>query len=212
MEGINMNVFRQLRDKRRAMQDGTKRSASNFVTSTKNNLAKKTVVQEKPIVSDIQTGMDQLQLDNRKVTVKQNKPVSLNMLNGNTKIVSNTMKKNNTLVTKYNTGDTIVSGVIRDKNNPNNAELHQYRIKKQSAEEPDFDNLPVPSLNKKQPVDFEMKDVFVNTIKNNKLTKGTRIMMDNEVIHAKEAMESGIYVLWTSKSVNIKFNSRKWVK
>jgi hypothetical protein len=180
MDSINMNVFKQLRDKRKE-QDGSKRSASNV-------LAKPKSLKYPLKTSDIQPKPKQQE----------------NIINSSyqPKIISNTVNKNNTLVTKYNTGDTIISGLVRDKNNPNNAELHQYRVKKQVAEEPDFDNLPIPSMNKKQPVDFEMKDLFVDTLKKNKLTKGTRIMMDNEVIHAKEAMESGIYVLWTSKSVN----------
>jgi hypothetical protein len=187
MECINMNVFKQLRDKKREQEAGlSKRSTSNAIAKT----TKKSPVRTTDLVS------------------KQAKPVAKIDKSGigfgvQPKIVSNTVNKNNTLVTKYNTGDTIISGMVRDKQNPNNAELHQYRVKKQAAEEPNFDNLPIPTMNKKQPVDFEMKDMFVDTLKKNKLTQGTRIMMDNEVIHAKEAIESGIYVLWTSKSVNL---------
>ena len=42
--------------------------------------------------------------------------------------------------------------------------------------------------------------VLVNTVKQNRLTKGTQGMMDNERLHAQEAIESGIYVTWSTQS------------
>ncbi len=47
------------------------------------------------------------------------------------------------------------------------------------------------------------KDIMINNIKQNKLSQGTKIMFDNEKLHAEEAMESGIYVTWCSKDVKI---------
>ena len=42
--------------------------------------------------------------------------------------------------------------------------------------------------------------VLVNTVKQNRLTRGTQEMMDNERLHAQEAIESGIYVTWSTIS------------
>lgn len=103
---------------------------------------------------------------------------------------------------------TTIAGYVRDKNNPNKGELHAYQVKKTSAEQPNFnfnEDQPLPTTlkgNKTSPLDPQMKDLFVDTLKKNKLTEGTRIMMDNEVVHAKEAIESGIYVTWGSKNVS----------
>lgn len=50
------------------------------------------------------------------------------------------------------------------------------------------------------------KDAIVKGIKQNKMSLGLKVMMDNEKIHAEEAMESGIYITWCSKDV--KFNKK----
>jgi len=46
------------------------------------------------------------------------------------------------------------------------------------------------------------KDIMVNNLKQNKLSLGAKIMMENEKIHAQQAIESGIYVTWCSKDVS----------
>jgi hypothetical protein len=72
----------------------------------------------------------------------------------------------------------------------------------------DFNNQPFPiknasltnatNVNKAKSTYEEVKDVIVKTVKKNKLTHGTQQMMDNERIHAEEAIQSGIYITWSS--------------
>lgn len=45
------------------------------------------------------------------------------------------------------------------------------------------------------------KNVIVSSLKQNQISLGTRIMFENEKLHAQEAIESGIYVTWCSKDV-----------
>ena len=53
----------------------------------------------------------------------------------------------------------------------------------------------------------QVKEVFLNGINLNKMTLGTKIMMENEKTHALEAIESGIYVTWqSSKNTNLYTN------
>lgn len=46
----------------------------------------------------------------------------------------------------------------------------------------------------------EYANAMMTNLKLNKLTSGTQIMMDNEKLHASEAIESGIYVTWSSNN------------
>lgn len=55
------------------------------------------------------------------------------------------------------------------------------------------------------------KDVMVDTIKQNKLTLGTKVMMENERAHAQEAIETGIYVTWCSKDVSVFYCCLKFI-
>ncbi len=54
-------------------------------------------------------------------------------------------------------------------------------------------------LQKKKVVE-EYASAIMTNLKLNKLSPGTQQMMDNEKLHANEAIESGIYVSWSSSS------------
>jgi hypothetical protein len=112
---------------------------------------------------------------------------------------------NSKVVIKTNTKDNskLVTGLVRDKDNPNKAELHQYKIKTTSQAEPELylNNSNSRKIAKKQTEESKMiTNVILNTVKSNKLTWGIKKMMENERVHAKEAIECGIYVTWTSKA------------
>lgn len=80
------------------------------------------------------------------------------------------------------------------------------KVKKtQPIEKIDFglsDNSSQVELFNKQLANMQ-KDIMVNSLKQNKLTMGTKIMMENERVHALEAIETGIYVTWCSKDVKL---------
>jgi hypothetical protein len=46
----------------------------------------------------------------------------------------------------------------------------------------------------------EYASAIMTNLKLNKLSSGTQLMMENEKMHANEAIESGIYVSWSSSS------------
>ncbi len=47
---------------------------------------------------------------------------------------------------------------------------------------------------------FQSVDLIVKNLKMNKISKGTQIMMDNENLHALEAIQCGVYITWSSQS------------
>lgn len=101
-------------------------------------------------------------------------------------------------IDKSNT--TVITALVKDKDNHNKAELMQYKVKttKQNDSDLEFNSKQVQIVDKA--VQQIQKDIIMNSVKSNKLSVGTRIMMDNELKHAKEALECGIYVTWTSKN------------
>jgi hypothetical protein len=59
---------------------------------------------------------------------------------------------------------------------------------------------PVSSVNsvKSNPNNRVTTDMIINSVINNKMTFGTNQMMENERLHAEEAIDSGIYITWSS--------------
>lgn len=104
---------------------------------------------------------------------------------------------------------TTIIGKHKDLNDPSKEVVSKFTVSKTSQadnSEFDWENRPLPTTKKdKEMMDIEQKmskDLILDNLKRNKVSKGTQIMMDNEVVHAKEAIECGIYVNWTSKNVN----------
>lgn len=92
---------------------------------------------------------------------------------------------------------TKIFGKVTDENNKDT--YHMYEVATKKADKVDIHN----DLQKKNPFSGEeqemIKKVFINGINSNKLTLGTKIMMDNERTHAMEAIDSGLYINWTSR-------------
>lgn len=192
-----MNVFRKLKVEK-------KNSISNNVSNKANNIKSK-----EPSFENV----------NNKIAIKSH----LNTIPINAKVDKNTINNNlsndlsfkanindkNVLVVKNNkTKETLVAGVLKDDdNNSNKGQMHTFQIKTRKHDMPNFDDLPINKnslISKEQQLlDLTTKNMFVDILKKNKLTFGTKQMMDNDLIHAKEAIESGIYITWTSKSVNL---------
>ena len=111
------------------------------------------------------------------------------------------MKNNNLLVRNNQTGITSITGQYRG--NKNELVTANYKVKTVSGNMPtvnwdNFQNVAHTGMTSKE------KDFFVNTVTNNKLSFGTTQMMNNEILHAHEAIESGIYISWESKDVSFK--------
>lgn len=141
--------------------------------------------------------MDYKTFKNKVDSYNQNDKIQMDKLNQNfddMKLdIDNPMFPRDSKVTK-------IFGKVTDKNNKES--YHGYEIATRKADEIDLGT----DISKKSPFSKEdneiIKQVFVNGIKNNKMTLGTKIMMDNERTHAIEAIESGIYVNWVSKNGN----------
>ena len=118
-----------------------------------------------------------------------------------------TINKNGVITRTNGSGITTVQALVNNPKNKNQPEAWQYKIRTKKMEDPDLD-INANSLQKKQQaMSVEEKQmakmagkVLVNTVKQNRLTKGTQGMMDNERLHAQEAIESGIYVTWSTQS------------
>ena len=117
------------------------------------------------------------------------------------------VSKNGVITRTNNTGITTIQAMVKNPKNPNAPEAWQYKIKTQKMESPNLDIDAHQLQSKKQSMNPQEKHlakmtgrVLVNTVKNNRMTKGTQGMMDNERLHAQEAIESGIYVTWSTIS------------
>ena len=117
------------------------------------------------------------------------------------------VSKNGVITRTNNTGITTIQAMVKNPKNPNAPEAWQYKIKTQKMESPNLDIDAHQLQSKKQSMNPQEKQlakmtgrVLVNTVKNNRMTKGTQGMMDNERLHAQEAIESGIYVTWSTIS------------
>ena len=122
--------------------------------------------------------------------------------------------KTNTVISKTgvitrtnNSGITTLQAMVKNPKNPNAPEAWQYKIRTKKMESPNLDIDTKQLQAKKQNMSAQDKQlakmtgrVLVNTVKNNRMTKGTQGMMDNERLHSQEAIESGIYVTWSTIS------------
>lgn len=121
---------------------------------------------------------------------------------------TNTVVSKNGIITRTNgSGITTIQAMVNNPNNKNAPEAWQYKIRTQKMEDPDLDIDTQQLEAKKSKMSAQEKQlakmtgrVLVNTVKNNRMTKGTQGMMDNERLHAQEAIESGIYVNWSTIS------------
>ena len=121
---------------------------------------------------------------------------------------TNMVVSKNGVITRTNgTGITTIQAMVNSPNNKNAPEAWQYKIRTQKMEDPDLDIDAQQLQAKKSKMSAQEKQlakmtgrVLVNTVKNNRMTKGTQGMMDNERLHAQEAIESGIYVNWSTIS------------
>ena len=121
---------------------------------------------------------------------------------------TNMVISKNGIVTRTNgSGITTLQAMVKNPNNPNAPEAWQYKIRTQKMEDPNLDIDSQQLQNKKNKMTQQEKQlakmtgrVLVNTVKNNRMTKGTQGMMDNERLHSQEAIESGIYVTWSTIS------------
>jgi hypothetical protein len=134
-------------------------------------------------------------LDNKqtgKTNIHDNKLINTQM-NKNYEISSNIINKKNQIC-KFDNGLSNESDIRKGNNKTDSINIFKTS-----------DNNEI--VNNKQINDIT-KNIILNTVKNNKLSYGTKIMMDNDLNHAKEAIESGIYVTWTSKNVEYKLFSK----
>jgi len=123
----------------------------------------------------------------------QNQPKIINSNKTSTEL--QVEKHNNNLVLKNNsTGVTSIVG--QHKDNKGEIVTSKYDVKRVSGNTQTANWEQVGMTGKE-------KDFFVETVTNNKLTWGTHQMMNNEVLHAHEAIESGIYISWESRDVII---------
>ena len=121
---------------------------------------------------------------------------------------TNMVVSKNGVITRTNgTGITTLQAMVNNPNNKNAPEAWQYKIRTQKMEDPDLDIDSQQLQEKKSKMTAQEKQiakmtgrVLVNNVKNNRMTKGTQGMMDNERLHAQEAIESGIYVNWSTIS------------
>ena len=119
---------------------------------------------------------------------------------------TNTVVSKNGVITRTNgSGITTIQAMVKSGNNQ--PEAWQYKIRTQKMEDPDLDIDAQQLEAKKQGMTKQEKQmakmtgrVLVNTVKQNRMTKGVQGMMDNERLHAQEAIESGIYVNWSTIS------------
>ena len=121
---------------------------------------------------------------------------------------TNAVVSKNGIITRTNgTGITTIQAMVNNPKNKNAPEAWQYKIRTQKMEDPDLDIDTQQLEAKKSKMSAQEKQlakmtgrVLVNTVKYNRMTKGTQGMMDNERLHAQEAIESGIYVNWSTIS------------
>ena len=119
-------------------------------------------------------------------------------------IISKNQKTN-----KENSQITTLQSYIKDPKNQNKLSLYQYKIFTTKSEDPFLDISEIEFENKKNKMSKEEIEIskmtgrfLINTIKQNKLTKGLKEMMNNERIHSQESIESGIYITWSIKLNN----------
>ncbi len=157
--------------------------------------------------------IENLELQNSE-NLKQKNSNLASAANNNLLIIKQTTTKQ----TINNKNDSIkTTGVVKYNNNYSENEFAIGQLNKNDCT-PDsvvkirksqpFDKLSPQAIGNSSQVELfnqqlanMQKDIMVNNIKQNKLSLGTKIMMENERVHAQQAIETGIYVTWCSKDV-----------
>lgn len=213
MDRINVNVFRQMRDQKH----GKKTNDIYAKPKPKNPNQKFTrptgaYTLNTPVPQQLGTQSTGL-VSNNPNQIKSSPPDDVDLYYANpnnyTKdLVTKTSVNKAGVVTRTNgSGITTLQAMVRNPKNPNQPEAYQYKIRTKKVEDPDLDlDMDQLSLKQKQMSNQEKQlakmqaQVLVNTVNQNRLTLGTQEMMDNERLHAQEAIESGIYVTWSTQS------------
>ena len=112
-------------------------------------------------------------------------------------------KLNNMEINNQNLKSTHIIGKVRENNED---QYYHYQVASKKADDPViFLNNTKEIKEYKNPYSQDdqdvMKEVFLNAINSNKMSLGTKIMMDNERYHAEEAINCQIYVTWQSITV-----------
>lgn len=191
MDRINMNVFKQIKKKKEDVKT-VNSSGSGLKSKSVSKVNKPSPSFNKEIVK-ISEGMEDLNLYN---------------YTNNQSNQSKQQMQPRVMIKKDVNKVTSISGYVKDSEDSNKAEFVEFKVATRSQPKPnlDFNNQPFPvKRNEKgvaiqSPEDKMVKDVLVNAVKTNKMTFGTTQMMENERIHADEAIESGIYVTWSTKT------------
>lgn len=96
---------------------------------------------------------------------------------------------------------TNIFSKVKDSNNKDT--YHAYQVATRKSDNVDLSGNYLANKNNKNKLlsdneEKQVKAVFLNCINQNKMSLGTKIMMDNERTHAFEAIKTKIYVNWTS--------------
>lgn len=91
---------------------------------------------------------------------------------------------------------TKIFGKVKDKNDKDTYHMYEVATKKADELENPFTSKKKSYLSKEE--EEIVKQVFLSGINQNKMTLGTKLMMDAERTHAIEAIECGIYVNWVN--------------
>lgn len=209
MDRINANVFRQMRDQKHGKSTNTKEIFAKPVPKDPNKKftrptgqytfgINKNTANKNSIVS-VNNNMQSEDIEDDKDLYYAN-PNNYQMDKNSMSLQTKTNINKNGVITRTNgTGITTVQAVI--KNNKGDPEAYQYKIRTKKCEAPNLDYNPNnQKLTSQQKQLAKMTaQVMVNTVNQNRLTFGTQQMMENERLHAQEAIESGIYVTWSSR-------------
>lgn len=198
VDRINMNAFREIK----AKKHGTKQGENIYAKPKPKNPNQKFTRPMPPSVDPF-TGEKIHQNFNEDVLKNEN--VDLYYANPNSfkNETQVTVNKNGVITRTNGTGITTIQAMVNNPKNKNQPEAYQYRVQTKKVEDPDLDmdNLSLKKQTKEEMQMAKMQtDIFINAVKSNKLTRGTQEMMDNERLHAQEAIESGIYVTWSTQS------------
>ncbi|MCQ2815691.1 MAG: FAM221A/B family protein [archaeon] len=208
MDRINMNVFRQMRNEKRGLPSNKKEIFAKPKPKDPNKKFTRPTGQytlgmgenpkEDPYAFEAlpAAGGNEQQMD-----LYYANPNNYQMDNATMSLQTKTSVNKHGVVTRTNgSGITTLQAVV--KGNKGQPEAYQYKVRTKKCEDPDLDYDPRNnqlSAQEKKVAKMQAR-VLVNTVKNNRLTFGTQQMMDNERLHAQEAIESGIYVTWSTTS------------
>ena len=203
MDRINANVFREMKNAKHG------RKVNDIYAPKKKSPDKRKFTQptgKYELFDDVKGGNEPKQIIPANQINEEPDLYYADPNNYTRDLQTNTVVSKNGIITRTNgTGITTIQAMV--KNNKNEPEAWQYKIRTQKMEDPDLDIDAQQLQAKKAGMTKQEKQlakmtgrVLVNTVKQNKMTKGTQGMMDNERLHAQEAIESGIYVNWSTSS------------